>query len=146
MREILFRGKSVNHGCWEFGDLITSFGKTYIGNTVGNNREDLCEVYPETVGQFTGLLDKNEKKIFEGDVLKIYGINKSWADVNFELRFFKGNYCLFDPEINHRYMSLGYFFNKGVENGYFNEDCMCVDGSLFEIIGNIHDNPELIGK
>lgn len=84
MREILFRGIAKSHGTFEFGDLITSIGKTYIGNTIGNNPDDWCEVIPETLGQFTGLTDKNGVKIFEGDIVR----NWAWKE-NFKISFSK---------------------------------------------------------
>jgi uncharacterized phage protein (TIGR01671 family) len=131
MREILFRGIAKSHGTFEFGDLITSMGKTYIGNTIGNNPDDWCEVIPETVGQFTGLTDKNGVKIFEGDILKSdFGNGEpfsirfgdffdEWAETHFV-----GFYTY--PELNA--------FGKTIQG---NTDA-------YQVIGNIHDNPELL--
>lgn len=115
MREILFRGKRKDNGMWIEGD----YQHFCIGNDIyvyiGRWGEESRSVKPETVGQFTGLTDKNGKNIFEGDILK-------WDDIEWgseHLEVVEWNYSLFS-----------------IRKDDWNEWC--------EVVGNIHDNPELI--
>jgi uncharacterized phage protein (TIGR01671 family) len=85
-------------------------------------------VNPDTVGQYTGLKDKNGKDIYEGDVLKL---DDDWekygaaAGINYEVKFIDGCFRMKSK--------------NGLGRGYHLED-----DSEFEIIGNIHENPELL--
>ena len=137
-REILFRGKRKDNGMWEYGNLSMrdEMGrrKYYIGqNMLG------YEVLPETIGQYTGLKDKNGRKIFEGDIVKC-------LDTINEIEF---NAVVEFGNPNHDY-SWGYQL-KHILGEKPNLDILCwVDmeetGAFIEIIGNIHDNPELVRK
>ena len=123
MREILFRGKSIGDGQWQYGDLL-NVGVDYdyaIRTYGGREHGQVNAVNGNTVGQYTGLTDKNGKKIFEGDIVRLYLVDGCEEGV---IKF-NGIMC--------RFM----FFTK--EGSYsFDKDC------VFEIIGNIHDNPELL--
>ena len=121
MREILFRGKSKSTGEWVFGNLFDkdTKGRTHIGTTVR-----MCfDIDPETVGQFTGMTDKNGTKIFEGDILN-------------EQAGSKDDICqVFWDEDR---------FSFSVKNGYgeYYLDDICQ--SICEVVGNIYDNKELL--
>lgn len=139
MREILFRGKRIDNGEWVEGNLIQYPLSSYFHIMSNHGFDDARCVLPETVGQFTGLTDKNGKKIFEGDIVKctdeINGLEFT-ALVQF------GN-----P--NSEY-SWGYqlVFIAGDEA---NLDILCwvemeETGAYIEVIGNVYDNPELLIK
>ena len=145
MREILFRGKRTDNGKWKCGDLLSpnEFNAiphiVYIAylNEYGDIGEISTPVIPETVGQFTGLTDKNGVRIFEGDIVKCTDTINDF-EFNAVVEFGNPN-----GEYNWGYQLK---FISGEESNF---DILCwVDmeetGAYIEIIGNIHDNPELL--
>ena len=124
MREILFRGKSIYTGRWAVS--VCPHGVMRSGH--------LCDDFiPETVGQYTGLTDKNGKKIFEGDIVESQYTQKPYL-VCF------GEYTYTDE-----------YEDEQEACGWYNQDingCITAFGcpeSWATVIGNIHDSPELIG-
>jgi uncharacterized phage protein (TIGR01671 family) len=129
MREILFRGKRIDNGEWIEGfyctykfDNIRPVAKRHYIMPLWTNHEN--EVDPTTVGQYTGLTDKNGKRIFEGDILQ-YKNETCWVI----------NWCAEET----RFVVTGYIDGKKCEH-------ICIDTVFrdFEVIGNIHDNPDLV--
>ena len=118
MREILFKGKRVDNGEWVYGFLVKMWGQYHIVDQ--NNENSAYMIEPESVGQYTGLTDKNGKKIFEGDIL-LKGFEKVLVKWN-------ANQCRWGIYSNN-YEICG--FNESTQ-GYF------------EVIGNIYDNSELL--
>ena len=132
MREIIFRGKCVLSGEWIEGDLLTK-GTDYevaIKESVGGMGV-VRRVDPATVGQFTGLLDKNGKRIFEGDVCRF----REWS---------RGEMCWIG--------NIHYENQQFVISGGPNKECetpFSLALSRFvseniEVIGAIYDNSELL--
>lgn len=121
MREILFRGKRLDNGEWVQGYLFIIWERAYILWGTTNGAPDMIDVDPSTVGQYTGLTDKNGKKIFEGDVLEIVG---------------EAAECIFKSDLR---FSVEYKTTGENACGYSLPDCI-----EYEVIGNIHDNPELL--
>ena len=135
MREILFRGRlkaengELKKGDWVYGDLVTLIdGKEKHLHIYGKG-----EVKAETIGQYTGLTDKNGKKIFEGDIVWFEDESPS----NYEYHDCTEMRC---GAIEYGYNCF-YITNRiAVEM----ED-LIYDGKLdVEVIGNIHDNPEIL--
>ena len=142
MRDILFRGKRTDNGEWEYGDLwCNPYGKRVVcivSPINGQGTTDGNEVDPETVGQYTGMKDKNGKKIFEGDIVRL-------TDEHNEMEW-TAVVVFGNPNGDYNW---GWQLNA-VEEFDGNKDILLwVDmeesGAYCEIIGNIHDNPELIG-
>lgn len=158
MREILFRAKRFDNGEWvegyyfkrkdTQGKIIESviINDAYLQSTAGqryirsNLNYECFRVNPETVCQFTELTDMNGKKIFDGDVIQFhkYRGEPDWVGV------VKYEHCL--------YMAVGTMplaYEKRIgEEAYFcpfEVQISGIDKTTIKVIGNIHDNPELLG-
>lgn len=124
MREILFRGKSI-HGEWVKGFYVCVPDTHYIMTgkfdslTNGIINSEAYKVDPATVGQFTGLTDKNGVKIFEGDIV----LHKGECG----LVGYSYDYGMFEVDFDYCFASF-----------------IDISASNCEVIGNIHDNPELL--
>lgn len=115
MREILFRGKRIDNREWVEGFYLYTEENTH---PVIIDMKCLSHIIiPETVGQFTGLTDKNGKKIFEGDIVK-------YENKIYEIKYLE-KYARFAPSNEHSIFMV------------------CAFNHL-EVVGNIHDNPGLL--
>ena len=125
MREIKFRGKRLDNGEWLYGSLVILNGRYFIFDDANRH-----EVDPTTVGEFTGLKDKNGKEIYEGDVIR----SPLSEDKTRPHRIFyhTGNAAFMGALVDRKelcYLRLDQDWNYKFEK---------------EVIGNIHDNPELL--
>ena len=120
MREILFRGKRVDNGEWVISDCFYQCsGLVKLWDAP--NKDGWVDVIPETVGQYTGLTDKNGTKIFEGDIV--------WN------------------EYQEEYGEIRYDEETAMLLVTFDSWCVDFDhysAKKLEVVGNIHDNPELL--
>lgn len=121
MREIKFRGKSLDNGEWVYGDLIHSGTDTIaILEPGAPSLEIVTDVIPDTVGQFTGLHDKYGAEIYEGHIVRFDNHLQGVSKVLFD----SGQYTV---ESKNYSTALTYRIANHIV-----------------IIGNIHDNPELL--
>lgn len=138
-REIKFRGKTDN-GNWLVGEIISLNSHKYIAPNDGDwfdfiewvpenvfhaPDSDKYEVEENTIGQYTGLHDKNGKEIYEGDIVHL----DTWKPDAMQIAFIEGAFCLADAN-GHYLGDIHYIHHAEVEQ--------CT------VIGNIHDNPELL--
>ena len=148
MRKIKFRGKRLNNGEWAYGAFVPDeleqthgkmvtwgFIRRYKPNRTVESVE-MIEVDRNTVGQYTGLKDKNGTEIYEGDIVELTntykGMNtKSIVEIDFIDFTFAGKW-------KEEYSPSGYMYNP---LGSYNFPIVTI-----EVIGNIHDNPDLISE
>ena len=132
MREILFRGKRLCDGEWEYGNLFIDEKQDSYKILIGYaNYRIGWEVDPATVGQYTGLT-ANGKKIFEGDIVRHHN---DYPDSEIEEKgvvFWDEKYC------GWRRTSNGAYHHGIVDTYRLSREC------CYEVIGNIHDSPELL--
>lgn len=131
MREILFRGKTEN-GEWWYGDLFHTRKRVFIRKPIlpAGTYYEHDEVIPDTVGQYTGLTDKNGKRIFEGDI----------CSDGFRILVIRCDFYQWNCKV-----IASYGLTKGLDFPLWQWDNCPENGCRkLEVIGNIHDNPELL--
>lgn len=136
MRTIKFRALLSETNLWVYGDLARGIsvdpdGPIYDCIIIDSDKNDFWVVRRETVGEFTGLLDKNGKEIYEGDIVK-WVLRERFGDLKTkrvsEIKWNDG-LCGFSPIV----------YDNECEDGFYSYRV-----TKLEVIGNIHENPELL--
>lgn len=143
MREIKFRGKRTDNGEWVYGDYCFNpfLNRTEI-ISFDNERSYVYEVDPATVGQYTGLKDKNGVEIYEGDIVQ-FSIVYYYSPAGETIDGGKIGFIKFSE--HETAIVIG-----DKDSDYFESDLVLLGDALraddeMEVIGNIYDNPELLG-
>ena len=125
-RQIKFRGKTINEGEWVYGDLEYNRAKNIARiHTYDEKGEYLMQhlVEPESVGQFSGLLDKNDSPIYEGDIVEAYGLDEELA---------------FMGAVRYALPDAAFGIDKGT-----GASLEPFEGNMtYKVVGNFHDNIE----
>lgn len=141
MRKVLYRGQRKNNHEWVFGNYVKDDydDKTYIVTTDASKGYSIMvyEVIPETVGQCTNLFDKNKKEIFEGDI-----ITATTLDTGDERKAIVGFGNFVDGNCDDEY--IGFYIEFEDIKVTITQLAMEEVKDRFEVIGNIHDNSELL--
>ncbi len=146
MREIKFRGKRVDNGEWVTGYYVC-IGEKY--HYIYTDKVDLIAlasekylVIPETVGQYTGIEDDNGTEIYEGDIIAAFDDDGNMDCYSLgagEVKFCRGEWCIYDgSEI--KFCRGEWCIYDGSNESLYN---FC-EVHIVEVIGNIHDTPELM--
>lgn len=138
MREALFRGKRKNNGEWEEGYYVNyqpcASKDEWVHGIIPTYASALyiIEIYPETLCQYTGLLDKNGKRIWENDIV----VCKQYID---------GNFIDYHIEFGFVEMKHGaYGLHRDRPDAYYRPFKDWLEDYEYEVLGNIFDNPELL--
>lgn len=149
MRQIKFRGKDIETGEWLYGYLVQPIGQNpriYVQDvkTEGVASFFVYDVEESTVGQFIGLLDKNKNEIYEGDIVRNKEIGGYWHEHLGVVRYYEEG-CCFGIDVTTTSLTGAelILFSPG-ENSFNDGYCTITYTNEYEVLGNIHDNPEFL--
>lgn len=140
MHEILFRGKRIDNGQWEYGNYNNVNGKAYIFPEDAPDSYDNYQVDTATVGQYTGMTDKNGNKVFEGDIVRRKETPFDIVDIGVVVYDEAIGCFRMNAEKNGVTKRYDFVPSDVYRDGYCTVDCK----ATFEVMGNIFDNKDLL--
>lgn len=130
MKEILFRGKRVDNNEWTEGYFFKIWNKVFLLWGMTGDCPNMEEVVPETVGQYTGIKDDQDVRIFEGDIVEVrYDDDTAYTT---EVRAYGNTLCVDVEDEDYNFTAIDFAVEKWRE-----EDCC-----ELKVISNIYDNKE----
>lgn len=144
MRDILFRGKRLDNGEWVYGSLLQVECEDGSIVTAIFDRKDSggdAEIHPSTVGQYTGLLDKHGKRIFEGDIVKYTFDNPDSPNATENGKKVRIGRVFFSDWRASFSVTAGRNCSSALNNDLFN---YVRNGNRVEVVGNVHETADLL--
>ena len=140
MKEVKFRGKRIDNDNWIYGLIVKTSFNWYILKKGSDGFYDDCKVELKTIGQYTGLKDKNEQEIYEGDILQLESPKRHYTG-----GYIAGKYELGDTVIVS--FKEGNFIDEWTEKPLHERIYGIVHRKIeHEVVGNIYENPDLLGS
>lgn len=156
MREIEFRGKT-DENIWVFGNFVKTkeeYTKEISNAIINLDAEHRCcgeyldngwnEIDINTLGQYTGLKDKNGTKIFEGDIVQLTRTKMRAPTASFNGQDIVSKHLIYWDEERHAFHQKHYTEERCIGGGSIDFEDVRAEENIIEVIGNIHDNPELL--
>ncbi len=142
MRDIIFRAKAVGTNEWVYGSLVKESVEDWIEYSIIDKEGDTYIIHEETIGEYTGLRDKNQIRVYEGDIIRFLNdlkrvVARETEYIVGEIKWIDGAFwCHYEDEENLTRL-------VSVMESYWCEE---MEQNQIEIIGNIKENAELLEK